>query len=337
MLAPVLLERALRALVGLMIGGIGVASVLGRLGAWAWWLDLFAHFRVQYALGLLLALALAAIARRRRLDRLDRLDRRIMLTVVLLVIELATLVAVAGLRDRSAAGPSLRLAHFNVLSSNRQHAEVQGWIAQGEADLVFVQEVIPRWATVLAATPGHTVLEVVDRDDNFGLAIVTRNDSGVEVVAHERLVFAGLPALAVQLRHDGRALAVLSLHTLPPMSAAHTATRDAQLVAAAQWAERQRASGVAPVILGDFNATPFSAGITPLAAAGLRDSLDVRGIVGAGSWPDLPWPLRIAIDHCWHDERLVTVERTIGPALGSDHRPLTVTLAWAADASLDRQ
>jgi endonuclease/exonuclease/phosphatase (EEP) superfamily protein YafD len=316
----VLLERALRGLVILTIAGTGLASLLGRFGAWAWWLDLFAHFRVQYFLALVFALVLAAVVRRRRL---------LVIAGALLVLELATICAVAGLRDRSSAGPSLRLVHFNLLSSNHRHAEVQRWISDSGADLVFVQEVIPRWADVLAATPGHAVIEVVDRDDNFGLAILARSDSGVEVLSHERVVFAGLPALAVRLRHEGRVLAVLSLHTLPPMSAAHTATRDTQLIAAAQWAAAQKAAGAAAVVLGDFNATPFSSGVAPLAAAGLRDSLDVRSLLFAGSWPGLSWPLRIAIDHCWHDERLVTVERAIGPALGSDHRPLTVTLAWA--------
>ena len=216
-----LLERVLRVLVVLL----GAVSVLGRFGAWGWWLDLFAHFRVQYA--------------------------------------------------------------------------------------------------------GHRVLEVIARDDNFGLAIVARESSATEVVAQERLMFDGVPALAVQLRHDGRALAVLSLHTLPPISAANSARRDRQLIAASQWATRQEAAGTAAVIIGDFNATPFSAAVGPLTNAGLRDSLAAGGLLAAGSWPDLAGPLRIAIDHCWHDARLVTIDRAIGPALGSDHRPLVVTLGWA--------
>ena len=138
-----------------------------------------------------------------------------------------------------------------------------------------------------------------------------------------------MPALAIQLRHAERPLALLSLHTLPPMSRRHAETRDAQLAAAAAWAQARRAEGSAPVLLGDFNATPFSAALAPLIAADLRDSLTASSVWTAGSWPDLPWPLRIAIDHCWHDPRLVSSGRTIGPALGSDHRPLLLGLGWA--------
>ena len=318
-----LLARALRIVVVGLLAGTGLASVLGRGGAWLWWLDLFAHFRIHYAALLLICLVLAALLRSRRL---------VVVAGVLLMLELVTLAPYAVPEDRSAAGPSLRLAHFNVLSANREHARVQAWIVETGAELVFLQEVTPRWAEVLAATPGHRLIDVVARNDNFGLAILARDGGAVEIIGREQLVFAGLPALALQLRHDGRALAVLSLHTLPPLSATASAGRDAQLVAAAQWAATQEAAGAAAVILGDFNATPFSAALAPLTAAGLRDSLASGGLLGAGSWPDVAgwaWPLWIAIDHCWHDARLVTVERTIGPALGSDHRPLQVTLAWA--------
>jgi len=316
----VLLARALRIVVVGLLAGTGLVSVIGRGGAWVWWLDLFAHFRIHYAALLLICFVLASALRSRRL---------VVVAGVLLVLELVTLAPYAVPGDRSAAGPSLRLAHFNVLSANREHARVQAWIVETGAELVFLQEVTPRWAEVLAATPGHRLIEVVARDDNFGLAILARDGGAVEIVGREQLVFAGLPALALQLRHHGRSLAVLSLHTLPPLSAAASARRDTQLVAAAQWAATQEAAGAAPVILGDFNATPFSAALAPLTAVGLQDSLSAGGLLGAGSWPDVIWPLRIAIDHCWHDAHLVTVERTIGPALGSDHRPLQVTLAWA--------
>lgn len=303
------------------IVGAGLASGLGLLGRWAWWLDLFAHFQLQCAAALLLALLLALLARRRRLA---------LAAGVLLAVHLALLAPYAVPGDRSFVGPPLRLAHLNLLTSNDRHAEVVAWVASSGADVVLLQEVDARWAAVLAATPGYRPIELVPRADNFGLAALARVDTSLELVASERRDFAGLPALALQLRHHERALALLSLHTLPPISAGHAATRDAQLVAAGAWASGQIAGGAAPIVLGDLNATPFSAGVAPLRAAGLRDSLLAGGLLAAGSWPDLPWPLRIAIDHGWHDPRLVTVSRHIGPALGSDHRPLTLELAWAA-------
>lgn len=306
-------------IVVLLVGG-GLGLGLGLLGAFAWWLDLFAHFRVQCAGVLGLALVLAGLCRRGSLAATAAL---------LLVADLALLAPYAIPEERASVGSPLRLAHFNVLSSNRRYEDGVAWIAGTGADLVLVQEVDARWAAALASVPGYRVVDVLARADNFGLAALVREGSPVEVLGRERPVFAGLPALGLQLRHAGRELALLSLHTLPPMSREHAATRDAQLLAAADWAAVQALAGRAPVLLGDLNATPFSAGVRPLRTVGLRDSLAAGGLLEAGSWPDLPGPLRIAIDHCWHDRALVTVARAVGPALGSDHRPLEVALAWA--------
>jgi endonuclease/exonuclease/phosphatase (EEP) superfamily protein YafD len=229
----------------------------------------------------------------------------------------------------AAIDPPLQLAHFNLLASNRSHAAVTTWITGSGAALVSLQEVDDRWAAVLAAVPGYRLLHALPRTDNFGLAILLRDDALSMMPTVAPLELAGMPALAVQLQHAGRPITVLSLHTLPPVSRRYAETRDAQLAAAAAWAQAQRDEGLTPVILGDLNATPFSSGLAPLIAADLQDSLTAGSLWTAGSWPDLPWPLRIAIDHCWHDAGLVASDRVIGPALGSDHRPLRLDLRWA--------
>lgn len=139
----------------------------------------------------------------------------------------------------------------------------------------------------------------------------------------------GIPAIAAELALAGRSVALLGVHTLPPVSADYAARRDAQLAAALAWATDQRAAGRAPVIAGDLNASPFSAPLRRLlAGADLVDSQ--RGFGVQASWPtSLPWP-RIAIDHVLHDRSLTTVARALGPDLGSDHLPVVVDLAWPA-------
>ena len=318
--AVLLISRGLQIFIITLLLLAGIPGLLGLLGAWAWWLDLAAHFRGQYAAALLLALGLAAAARHWRLA----------LAATLLLAPNLVMIARLGIaRSPHADDPPLHLAHFNLLSSNHQHAEVSAWIAGSGAALVSLQEIDERWAAVLADVPGYQLIHAMPRADNFGLALLARDDAASLVGAVHSLQLAGMPALAVELRHADSPLALLSLHTLPPMSQPYTETRDAQLAAAATWAQAQRAEGFAPVILGDLNATHFSIALAPLIAADLHDSLTAGSLWTAGSWPDLPWPLRIAIDHCWHDARLVSSARTIGPALGSDHRPLLLDLRWA--------
>lgn len=313
-------ERAAELAAATCLVGGGGAFGLGLLGGWAWWLDLFAHFRLQTVVALAVALLLAAAARHRPM---------VAAAGLLLLADLATVAPHLISESRPGVGTPIRVAAFNVLSSNRGDAGVAAWIAGSGADVVVVQEVTDRWATSLATVPGYRLVEVLPRRDNFGLAALVREGSAVELRETERTTFEGVPAVVVQLRHGGRDVALLGLHTLPPASADYAAIRDAQLAAAARWATTQVAAGRAPVVVGDLNATPFSAGLRPLREAGLRDSLDAGGLLWAGSWPDLPGPFRIAIDACWHDAALVTVSRSVGPPLGSDHRPLEIALSWA--------
>ncbi len=50
----------------------------------------------------------------------------------------------------------------------------------------------------------------------------------------------------------------------------------------------------------------------------------IRGQAGA-----TPNPARIPIDHVMASDGLQVLDRTVGPDIGSDHRPVTVTLTWA--------
>ncbi|MCY1058831.1 endonuclease/exonuclease/phosphatase family protein [Nannocystis sp. SCPEA4] len=232
-------------------------------------------------------------------------------------------------RPAAAGEPALRLLQFNGLSSNPRKAEAVAWLADAGADLVVVQEVDADWAAALATMPGHAVIESAPRQDNFGMTLLIRHDASDMVVRtwREDLV-PGIPALAAELAVGGRRIAVLAVHTLPPVGRDYAGRRDAQLARAAAWVGEQRAAGRVPVVVGDLNASPFSAPFRGLLAAGLVDSQ--RGFGLQASWP-VGHPLPpIAIDHCLHDPALVTAARALGPALGSDHLPVRCDLAWPA-------
>lgn len=316
-----MVRRALAAAAVVLVVGTGLFSLAGWLGALDWRLDLASHFRLHYAIAALLALALAAALRRRRVA---------VIAGLLLAVELSQVAPLWLSRPGEAGAPAVRLLHFNALTSNPDKEAAVAWLAGAGADVVLVQEVDDAWVAALAGAPGHAVVEAAPRADNFGMALLLRQDAKDMLVRTwlEEPV-PGIPAIAAELDAGGRRIAVLGLHTLPPVSRAYASRRDAQLVAAAAWAQEQRAAGRAPVILGDLNASPFSAPLRRLLAdAGLVDS--ERGFGLQASWPvDLPW-LRIAIDHCLHDPSLVTTARALGPDLGSDHRPLRVDLAWSA-------
>jgi endonuclease/exonuclease/phosphatase (EEP) superfamily protein YafD len=59
----------------------------------------------------------------------------------------------------------------------------------------------------------------------------------------------------------------------------------------------------------------------------LRDTRAGFGI--QASWPTQIPPLGIPLDHCLVSPELVVLDRRLGPAVGSDHRPVILELARA--------
>ena len=144
---------------------------------------------------------------------------------------------------------------------------------------------------------------------------------------------AQVNAIDATLKLDtGQTVRILSLHTVPPVSGTYSAARDAQLAEAARIA----ASTDGPFILiGDLNATPWSSDYRAMVRdGGLTDSLRGSGLNGLAC-PGASWPAgmvslgMIPIDHCLTRNGAVVVERTLGDANGSDHRPLFVEIRLA--------
>ncbi len=94
------------------------------------------------------------------------------------------------------------------------------------------------------------------------------------------------------------------------------------LSAAGDWA----ASRDGPVVvLGDFNATPWSAAYRELRwRGGLIDSMSGNGL--QASWPVAWGVFSIPIDHVLHSPDLGSNGRRTGPSFGSAHRPVIVSI-----------
>jgi endonuclease/exonuclease/phosphatase (EEP) superfamily protein YafD len=114
---------------------------------------------------------------------------------------------------------------------------------------------------------------------------------------------------------------------LRPSRAAH---REAVFDSIAKWCRERPGS---KIIIGDLNVTPWSYAFARLLHnAGLVDSEQGFGVqptwsarLGPLGGP-LLWPVQIPIDHCLHASEMATLARSTGPACGSDHYPLLVTL-----------
>lgn len=295
---------------------ITAAALAGFAGGWWWGFDLLSNFRPQYAVvGTLLGLVLI-LARWRKTG----------LAVLAVGLLNLGLVGVLWLSPdgEPAPGEPFTVMSFNVRAANEARAAVFDYIGRVRPDVVFLHETTALWEeAAVAADLGYEVLTVGQPGLIFSTMVLAPPGSEFESFG-----FATAEPRAVEVRFgwDGRTVDVLGVHPLSPITAERAALRDAQM----QWAGEWAAAADGPVVVtGDFNATQWS--------HAWRDLVRVSGLVdstrGFGLQPSFPVDgnpvVRVQIDHLLHSPDLVTVDRYLGPRLGSDHAPVLVTLAPA--------
>lgn len=301
---------------GLMIVGL-LPSWIGLAGGLHWVFDLCSHFRWQYLAVCVVAVIWAAWKRHR----------------LVLLVSGATLLLNGWMIGQMAWNPEvsregvagdfkLRVLSMNVLTSNHDSRSVKREIEASEAEVVFLMEVNHRWTAALselrALYPHHVALP---REDNFGVALFSK----IPWTRQEILWLgqAHVPSIEIELSHQGRPLTIIGTHPLPPVGGTYSRARNEQLESLA---EHVMEAGTPVLVVGDLNATPWSAGMRLLMSTG---HLRFRSL-----YP--PWAptwrvgsvFAIPIDHALCTPPLVITDRTIGPDVGSDHRPLLVDVGW---------
>ncbi len=307
-------------LVRLAVGIGGLLTLLGFAGTVGWVFDLCAHFRVQYAVALVVAGIVLVVLWRRPWSGIVALALGAVNASCLWLLFWAP---PAG----GPASPAHRLLLANVNTYGGDPDRVADLIRHVAADYVVLEEISPEWldrlADVLRAYPYS---EADARTDNFGIGLFSRWP--LENTQILTLGPVDVPAVAARFHLAGQPVMLVAMHTLPPVNADQFALRNAQLAAAAQ---AVRELPVPLLLAGDFNVTPWSPWFRRLLrASGLRDS--ARGYGWQPTWPaGLPW-LWLPLDHCLYTTNLVIVSRQVGPAIGSDHYPLIVDFALAPAA-----
>lgn len=296
---------------------LGLATLAGFFGGTWWVLDLFAGFRHQLAIGLILIAVVAAIAR----------WKKTAVAIGLLAVVNLALVAPLFFGPSRPETSHLRVLSFNVLASNRRFDEVVDFIRASDANVVVLHEVTSRWeeeieeaAATFADWP-YEITEARARGDLFGSMVLVEPGAAIESFG---FALTDPRAIEIRLPHG---VALLAIHPLSPSSEFRAEQNDRQLLFATDWAAGRDGP---TIVVGDFNATPWSypfrrlMASTDLSNSALGFGLDL-------SYPADGNPLvRVPIDHLLFSDGLAVVDRRLGPAMGSDHFPLTVDLAFTA-------
>lgn len=294
---------------GLVGWSLLTVSLAAWFGKWWWILDLVAGFRPQLALAAGVVTVAATLVSGWRVGRWAGLATLLNLVVIAPLFLPAS--PVSAERD-------LRVLSFNLLEENENFGQVAEFLRDSDADVIFLHEAYRPWEEALVGADLPYRVDIVrDPDLIFGTMVLTRGDAQVRSFG-----FRLEQPRAVEVRVDG--VSILGVHPLSPITPERARIRDAQFDFYHQWVDGE--SGPA-VVVGDFNATPWSWPFRRLVAdTGLHNSQ-----VGYGlelSFPKHRSPLfQLPIDHLLYSDGLEVVDRVLSPSLGSDHSPLIVDLA----------
>lgn len=279
-----------------------LAGVLGSLAEHAWWLELFAHFRPQYA-AVLATCGLGLVALSPRVVGL--------LCLALAGANAAPLAHYYAAPARALPGGEPFKAVFaNVYFGNRDYGRVLDFVRRERPDFAVFSEVTPPWERQLG-----TLADVLPFQAHAGEILVAsrRPLAGLRSFALSR---AG--ATAVVWQQGG--LAVVGGHANWPLGERIAALRDEELVVLGAIA---RSVDGPVVVLADLNVTAFSPAFSRLLARSrLADCSAGHG--WHPTWPVMFPPLALQIDHCLHSTGVAIDAVRRGPAVGSDHYPLVI-------------
>jgi endonuclease/exonuclease/phosphatase (EEP) superfamily protein YafD len=308
---------ALAAVIGVPGAAAGIAT-LGAVAGSGWWpTDLLSSFHPQYAV-VMAGCGLVFVFLRRRAAAVWLLAGALLNGALVL----PQLVG-GGLRP-DAGGPQLSVMSFNVGVSNPMREEMARAVAGRDPDLLFVLESSFEWEDALERWgPPMAAVAIVPRDRVAGITVLADPRIGARSVP---VPFADPgEAAAVEVSLGDRRIVVLGLHPPSPTGPARAERRDRILVDAGDWVA---GLDMPVLVVGDLNTTPWSGAFRDLRRHGrLADTS--RGVGLQPTWPAGWGPLMIPIDHALHTGGLVAVSRETGPALGSAHRSLHVTVAAA--------
>jgi endonuclease/exonuclease/phosphatase (EEP) superfamily protein YafD len=292
------------------------------LSARLWWaFDLFSHFRLQYVLAALALLILAFFAR--------AYGSAAVLAALALVHGAAIKdLWLGGTASAAPGGVPLRLVSANVLAQNRTPEKVLEFVRAADADLVLLVDAGGRdWRQALGQLrdlyPHHAQQAWL-----AGARVILFSRWPIVSEQVRKAPRSQRAHLLATLAIEGRKLEVVGVHPSSPSPSqpGKTRRRNHELH---HIAEVVKNNDAAVIVAGDFNTTPWSPHFRDLlAATGLRNAAEGKGYIP--TWPTWFWPARIPIDHVLLKGPIAVTTVRRGPAVGSDHFPITADLRLLA-------
>jgi endonuclease/exonuclease/phosphatase (EEP) superfamily protein YafD len=286
-------------------GFVLAATVAGFLGRFGEPFELLSNFRVQFLILAAMLIAPAAVTR----------DRAAIAMVLLAMAGNALGIAprtVNTAPEAPAGATPTRIVWANLYRKQEALDRLAAWLREHPADVVAVTELPPGGEDALhRALPDFSCVGGHQNDGNpFAVAIAVRTSP---------CFTRSTPTPADVHTLSPQGLTIVALHSRPPWDNHRLDQRDRTIAESISLAKDNRS-----VIVGDFNATPWSPVFRAMDANHLH-----RADCGAPwrpTWRSQNPLFGLTLDQAWLGPAMGVVSCDLGPDIGSDHRPLVVVV-----------
>ena len=288
-----------------------VFPILGWIGGRYWLFDLFNHFQFQYAAFFLLSFMVLLLMKS---------FRGAGLAALLLLIPLVRIApSLLEPTERPSISAPIHVASFNVLASNQRYEDTINWVRATDPDCIYFSETTATWAKALTAL-SDAYPHAIEVGSGFAFY------SKFPINRHEIIPCSDkdFPLLIAHLSTPDGEVAFFGIHPLPPVSQRWAVALDETMKTLAHEVSQESER---VIVVGDFNMTRWSHMSQQLAQVGLLDAC--YGKSPGPTWMRKIPLLTIPIDRIFFRGSKMTCQQfSIGPDLGSDHRPVHAKIAW---------
>ena len=295
---------------GLLLGLAGLAA--SRLGQLWIAFDVFAHFTLQVAV-MTLGFLIGCLMPRGKL----------LAAFVVMVLGLVAIGSWPHLASREprvlgevqAGERALKVASFNTLWANQDAEAVRAEIERIDADVITLIEMGPGKRRILDELKGRYPYQFHCYDVDYCNSAVLSKLPFVDTESRGK--WAGPTFVRVRLGPEAGGLTVFGVHTI---RFPHSLAQFREVTEIADLIEHTAGPRL---VMGDFNATPFSRILEVL-----QGSANLTRLTNLPSWPSQLGLPQIAIDHIFVSPGIRQIEaEQIGEPAGSDHYPVMLRIA----------
>lgn len=311
------LNRCWNLLLGLILG----ATILPLFAPLFWWAGLLEHVRLHLIWALLLLILIGLVLQKERKGFYS-------CSILLLLFNGLTIWPYPWPEHTTPAGTAAEPIEIIHLNTNRGAIDLTE-LDYSTADILFLQEVTPEFIRQIETVDQLKSIELHPRDNTQGSAMLLNPTLENALVSTEIIYlpdYSTRPLLTALFEINGAPLRIMSVHTTRPRNQQVDRFQQIEFEALAAWSLERQAAGEAVILIGDFNATPWSTRFQSLLTDGaLSDSMRTVGV--QNSWPGRPFRWAgIPIDGAVHSATIHTIERHVKSLPSTDHAVLSLTI-----------